>query len=54
MKNVIYAHIVKISEGEDTLVKDLGKNISIFTHPEIGTTLSLKTSADWRDLLTDN
>ena len=30
------------------------EKISIFTRPEIGTTLSLTTSANWRDLLTDN
>ena len=54
MSNVIYAHIVKILEGKDTLVKDLGKKISIFTNPEIGMTLSLTTSANWRDLLTEN
>ena len=31
MSNVIYAHTVKIPEGKDTLVKDLGK-ISQFSH----------------------
>ena len=30
------------------------EKISIFTHPEIGMTLSLTTSANWNDLLTDN
>ena len=30
------------------------EKVSIFIHPEIGPTLSLKTSAKWRDFLTDN
>ena len=30
------------------------EKVSIFTHPKIGPTLSLTTSANWRDLLTEN
>ena len=54
MSNVIYAHIEERPEGKDTLVKDLGKKNSIFAHPEIGMTFVGETSANWRDLLTDN
>ena len=54
MSNVIYAHTEEIQEGKDTLVKDLGKKSSNFTHPEIGPTCTLTTSAKWRDLYMDN
>ena len=30
------------------------EKVSIFIHPEIGLTCTLKTSAKWRDLLSDN
>ena len=57
MSNVIYAHIVKRSEGKDTLVKDLGKK-SQFSHTlklarllwlklaPTGVNFSLKTSTN--------
>ena len=41
-------------EGKYTLVKDLGKKPQFFIHPENGTNLVGETSANWRDLLTDN